>query len=275
MWSPRSFQRYVRTIRSSSRPAYIYTDAGAGYLKVANNPEGPHILACDWFGTQLARRFNISTFDVAMLNLEESDEIPLGDKTTAAAGLAFISRAEEGGTMGGSKTLESVENLEDIPRIVVFDTWVRNCDRFCPMYTAEGKPRINPDNIFFSVEGGSTGKFILKAIDHGHIFSCGKPLSTKLCHIENVREHKLYGLFPEFRKYVSIEQFDEIAKEFGKIDARLWDDLLEKLPTAWGITTEIRQSINQFLLDRAYFLEKNLHIIANAELHDGMLNFNL
>jgi hypothetical protein len=55
----------------------IQTDAGATYLKAINNPEGPHVLACDLFGTQLARRFGLRTFDVTVLEIGDLDEIPL------------------------------------------------------------------------------------------------------------------------------------------------------------------------------------------------------
>ena len=66
-WQPQTVLRYVRTVRSSSRTAFVQTDAGGAYLKAVNNPEGPHVLACDWFGTHLARRFGLPTFDVAVV----------------------------------------------------------------------------------------------------------------------------------------------------------------------------------------------------------------
>lgn len=274
MWSPTTFRRYVRTIESSSRPAYIDTDAGPAYLKAANNPEGPHILACDWFGTRLAQKFHLPTLEVAILPLTSLDEIPIGKGIIASPEPAFVSRAEQGATMGGSGTLEYVENLYDIPRIVVFDTWVRNCDRYCPTDTPNGKPRINVDNVFLSVEGATQGKFILKPIDHGHIFSCGKQLTPKLSNISNVQERKLYGLFPEFRKYVTIESLHAIVDELADIRPTLWEDLLHDLPDAWHITDEIRAAINSFLIDRAQFLSNNLREIAYNELHPGKIDFD-
>jgi hypothetical protein len=33
IWQPTTFLRYVRTVPSSSRTAFIQTDAGAAYLK--------------------------------------------------------------------------------------------------------------------------------------------------------------------------------------------------------------------------------------------------
>lgn len=142
VWQPTTFLRYVRTVASSSRTALIQTDTGAAYLKAINNPEGPHVLACDWFGTQLARRFGLRTFDVAVLEIGDLDEIPLNG-SLAQPGTAFVSRAEEGITMGGHRALSNVENIGDIPRLVVFDTWVRNCDRYAPNWKPDGNDAFN------------------------------------------------------------------------------------------------------------------------------------
>lgn len=80
------------------RTAEIMTDAGRSYIKAMGNPEGPHALACEYVGTQLARWFGLRTFDFALMNLEEIDEIPLDKGRLAMPGPAFVSRAEQGAT---------------------------------------------------------------------------------------------------------------------------------------------------------------------------------
>ena len=77
VWKPKTFIKYGETFSSSSLTARIVTDAGEAYLKAINNPEGIHILACDWIGTKLAEEFGLKTFDVAILNLTDLDEISL------------------------------------------------------------------------------------------------------------------------------------------------------------------------------------------------------
>jgi hypothetical protein len=272
-WPPESFHRFVQTIESSSRTAYIHTDAGPAYLKAINNPEGPHILACDWFGTELARRFGLPTFDVAILHLTDLDEIPIGDGVMAAPGPTFVSREEKGTTLGGTEALQEIVNPEDIPRLIVFDTWLRNCDRFGPEYGKEGQPRINPDNVFLSSDAQPLGKFILKAMDHGHIFTCGRPLTTRLGQIGNVKDRRLYGLFPEFREFVTVEAIDGVAAEFSTVTPALWADLLRSIPSEWEITEPVRKAIDTFLIDRAQFLRDNLHDIAHRALSPGQMNF--
>jgi HipA-like protein len=265
-WQPKQFRRYIETIHSSSLTAVIETDAGRGYLKAINNPQGVHVLACDWIGTKLARRLGLKTFDIAILELNDDDEIRLNDNLNAASGPTFITRAEEGQPMGGPTSLKQIDNVEDITKLIVFDTWVRNCDRYAPGMGKDNKPRMRLDNLFLSADGASEGKLLLKAIDHGHIFTCGKPLRPALANIEMTKEKKLYGCFPFFRSFVSIEQICQCAKELKENCPRLCKGLLDDLPDAWEVSSETRKAIDKFLLERAAFLTDNIKVIAQEEL---------
>ena len=260
-WQPTTFLRYIETIGSSSLTAIVQTDAGRAYLKAINNPQSPHVLACDWIGTKLAQRFGLRTFDVAILELEEGDEIPLDQNTFAEIGPAFIAREEKGEPSVSPSSLRHVQNLEDISKLIVFDTWVRNCDRYCP--ADENEPeRINRDNFFLSEEGAKSGKFILKAIDHGHIFTCGKSLRRNLADIANVKDKRLYGLLPDFSPHVTADQIVQVAVEkLKKVSADFWDDLIDSVPVKWQVSAETKEAISRFLLERARFLADNIEAI--------------
>jgi hypothetical protein len=264
----------VRTVASSSRTALIQTDAGLTYLKAINNPEGPHVLACDLVGTELARRFGLRTFDVDTLVLTDVDEIPL-DGATADEGPSFVSRSEDGITMGGHEALTDVDNLDNLNWIVAFDTWVRNCDRYGPGHGHGGGPRINLDNLFLSTEAAPDGKFILKAIDHGHIFTCGRPLSPRLADIDNVQDERIYGLFPSFLGHLTIEPMEGVLEIFRDVESRLWEDLLAQIPNEWEVSNEAKQAIDQFLLNRARYLSEHFREMFMKEMPEGILDFDL
>ncbi len=100
-WQPTTFRRFERALASSTFPAQIVTDTGRAYIKVINNPIGPHALVREWVGTSLARWFGLPTLDFAILELDEMDEIPLHDNRRAQSGPAFITRAVEGHPWGG------------------------------------------------------------------------------------------------------------------------------------------------------------------------------
>lgn len=271
-WKPTTFLRYVCTVQSSSRTALIETDAGAAYLKAINNPEGVHILACDWFGTHLARRFGLPTFDVAVLELMELDEIPINDML-AQNGSSFVSREEDGITMGGEKALENVTNHDILAKIIVFDTWTRNCDRYAPDYGKNGAPRINLDNLFLSSEGAEKGKFVLKPIDFGHIITCGRELTSRLADIANIRDERIYGFFPFFKSHVSREQIIQESETLKGVDSKMWRDLLQEIPDDWQVRNETKSAIDRFLKDRARFLAENFSRILPAEPKQAELDF--
>lgn len=184
---------------------------------------------------------------------------------------------DEGSRPYNAKNLatEMPDSIDDTARLIVFDTWVRNCDRYAPGLNREGEPRMNPDNLFLSAENAPKGKFILKAIDHGHIFTCGRPLTDKLANIDNTKDERLYGLFPFFRAYVTTEQLEEVAKELSRVRSDLWKDLLESIPDAWDVSAEARRAIDKFLLERARFLAGNLRVFAHRELQPDILDFGL
>jgi len=135
-WSPTTFLRFERSLSTSTRVAKVVTDAGDAYLKGLGNPEGPHALACEMVGTQLAHLFGLPTLDSAILQVNaDEDEIPLYGGGKVTSGSAYCTREEPGHAWGGdAEELKLLENPQDIVRLVVFDTWVRNRDRHHPDY---------------------------------------------------------------------------------------------------------------------------------------------
>lgn len=269
-WPPSSFVRYVESFRSSTLVARIVTDSGPAYLKAINNPQGPHVLVCDWIGTHLARRIGLQTFDVALLELTDGDEIPVGD-ALAQTGQSFVTRDEEGEPVGGETVLASIVNPEHIPLLIVFDTWVRNCDRYAPGMGQGGRARMRLDNLFLSSEDAPSGQFVLKAIDHGDILTCGRELTPRLAHIDFVRDEVLYGFFPIFSRYVTSEQIVATGEILQTARSEMWADILGSVPTGWQLPNETRDAINRFLLERARFLRDNLEHIVNNHMNQPHL----
>jgi len=196
-WRPTEIVRFVRSIPSSTGVAVVVTDVGEGYVKVIGNAEGEHVLACEWVATHLAQWLGLPTFDFCLIPVTEVDEIWLPDGKLAKPGPAFITRSEKGGDWGGTpRELKRLTNVSDISRLIVFDTWTRNCDRYCPP-----KKRCNRDNVFLSGEA-PPGKLLLRAMDHTHCFTCGGTLTRRISRIDTIRDSVVYGLFPEFHPFL-------------------------------------------------------------------------
>ncbi len=115
--------------------ARIVTDVGPAYIKAMGNRQGPHPLACELVGTQLAAWFGLPTFDFAIIRIDaDVDEIPFFRGGRAASGPAYVTRAVDGHPWGGEAAeLSTLITPQDVGRLVVFDTWIRNCDRHRPI----------------------------------------------------------------------------------------------------------------------------------------------
>ena len=136
-WRPTTFLRFEEALDTSMGTARIVTDAGRAYVKPMGNRQGPHQLACEWVATQMADWFGLPTFEYALLPVDaEVDEIPFFRGGVAASGPAFVTKAAAGHPWGGAEEeLRDLVNPGDVGRLVVFDTWVSNCDRHPPDLT--------------------------------------------------------------------------------------------------------------------------------------------
>jgi hypothetical protein len=237
----------------------VETDAGKGYIKPMGGPEGPHTLACEWVATHLAKRFGLSTFDFAIITVTDTDEIPFHNGGKAQVGPAFITRAESGESWSGEeKQLEKLINPQDISRLVVFDTWTLHCDRHSlPPEGKIGKPRINRNNVFLSEEAPQ-GHFLLKAMDHTHCFTCGHELSQQLRNIDKIKDSRVFGLFPEFRKYLDRTQVRQAVSDLPRVDRAEVVRIMQDIPKEWEVGVEALEALADLVVQRAAYVADTL-----------------
>lgn len=250
-WLPKIFLRFERAYDTSMGTARIVTDAGPAYIKAMGNRQGPHPLACEWIGTYLARWFGLPTFAFAIVTLDAEDTIPFSRGGTAEPGPAFVSKAVQGHPWGGdAEELEQLDNKGMISWLVVFDTWSRNCDRYPPDLSIR---RPNYDNVFLSEEGQDNRLRII-AMDHSHCLTCGRDLNARMSHIDQVRDERLYGLFPEFIPFLRQEEIEKALEKLKMVDRELILDSLEAIPEEWEVTQTARTAVVELLVRRASFV---------------------
>ena len=253
-WQPTEIRRFVRSVPSSTGVAIVITDAGEGYLKAIGNPEGEHTLACEWVATHLARLLGLPTFDFSLIKVTDIDEIRLPNGDIAKPGLAFITRSEKGETWGGkARELKRLVNMSDISRLVVFDTWTRNCDRYC----SPPKKRCNRGNVFLSREA-PPGKLLLRAMDHTHCFTCGGELTRRISAIDRVQESLVYGLFPEFRKFLKVDAVQAAADTLQIIPHDEVEGIVQSIPPDWQVSSQARAALKDFVIRRADYVAENI-----------------
>ncbi|HZZ29675.1 MAG TPA: HipA family kinase [Pirellulales bacterium] len=264
-WHATVIKRFNQSYPSSACTAQVVTDAGIGYLKALESPEGRHILACEFVGTCLAEWFHLPTFDHTVIEVDaEVIEIPFFDRNNkqvgkASNGPAFITRGEAGDSWSGkAEQLKKLANPHDISRLVVFDTWTLNCDRYCERPLGqEGKPRVNRNNVFLSEEAPS-GQFMLKAMDHTHCFTCGGELTTRLRRDDKIKEPRVFGLFPEFRQFLDQDAVQHAVPALQKFNQTVIQEITGRIPDKWEVSAAIRKALDDLVVGRAAFVAETI-----------------
>ena len=230
---------------------------GPAFIKVLNNPLGPHVLVRELVGTSLARWFGLPTFDFAILELDELDEIILHNNLRAVPGPAFVTRAVSGHPWGGDPDeLRLLDNPEAISRLVVFDTWTRNPDRYPSDLANRGPHR---DNVFLSGEGAQPGRFCLIAMDHTECFaSSSQDLSRQIATIERIRDEGVYGLFPEFVPFIQVPELHAAVSRLRELDDATLANIIEKIPQAWEVSVQGKRALREFILQRAQYIAETV-----------------
>lgn len=250
-WSPTRLVRVEESYDTSMGTTKIKTDATWAYLKALGNRQGPHPLAAELVGTRLARWFGLSVADFAILDLPAEACFGLPRNAITQPGPAFVSRHVDGATWGGSEAeLSSLINPSDITRLVVFDTWVRNCDRHPPDLT---KRRPNYANVYLASTERPTRARLL-AIDHSHCFDCGRDLSSHLADIERVRDDRTYGLFVAFAPFINAFELSWCASMLRELNTDEVRIIVESIPAAWDVAEPARSALCDLICRRAMFL---------------------
>lgn len=256
-WMPTRLMEVAWSADTSTGATEVTTDAGRAYIKPMGNRQGPHVLATDWVGTHLAKWFGLSTFEIAILVLDDDDVYDLPRGAKARPGPAFAAKAMAGDPWGRTgQQLELLVNPEDITRMVVFDTWTLNCDRH-HHDLAIRKP--NYDNVYLTSEGVEPGRRRLIAMDHGLCFiRSGEDLTPKLAHIDKVKVDRVFGLFPEFRDKLREDIIIQCVTRLREMDAATADAMIATVPAAWQVSTEARKAWSELICGRAEFVAANI-----------------
>jgi hypothetical protein len=254
-WNPNTITRAVQGYPTATRTVRVDTEHGEGFLKALGNPEGPHALACELVGSLAADWLGMKTFDFSLIEVTDPREVAFDGQSWAQPGPAFISRAEDMGlTWGGDPyTLSLISNKDDICRLVVLDTWLRNCDRHSP----DGR-RINRSNVFLIQRIQPQRTLELFAMDFTHAFTCGSTLDRRLGYIDQIQDVSIFGRFPEFNVHLSLDLVNACTARLQVFDMDTAESFVSLVPMAWQVDADTRSVWKKFLVDRAHFTAETI-----------------
>ncbi|MBA4207284.1 HipA family kinase [Pannonibacter phragmitetus] len=245
-WQPSEILRVARVLETSTKPVLVSTDVGLAIVKYLGNPAGNEALIGEIVGCSVARLLGLKTPDFAIMAIPAIDlpEYPL---VQVQAGLAFFSRWEEMATSlsPNSSLLEKLRRPEDIAKLVVLDTWLRNKDRFAGDEGA-AFDIVNYDNVLLKPDKRMVE---LLAIDHSHAL-VETTLDDELGK-DWVEEQVVYGRFSQFDKFLTRKMVGAALAAVERIDRVTLRRVCEDVPRAWGMTAALSERLFSCLDDRA------------------------
>lgn len=249
-WQPTIIRRVIEPLFSSTRVVKVATDAGIGFIKGLGNPQGNESLALELVGSELAVAAGLTVPPFAIIDVSEI-EIPMSNGGTVGFGPAFISKELRGQTSDGSDTFpKRMINRQDMALLVMFDTWVRNFDRCPPEDYYDPSPRR--DNLFFTPR---RRKFEMVAFDHTHCF-VEEDLAGGLAGTHFIEDDRVYGVFPEFRPYLTERLLRRAAAAVAQIDADVIEAIVGSVPHAWGPSAHVRERWVEQIFERGKRVEE-------------------
>ncbi|WP_092998398.1 HipA family kinase [Rhizobium sp. NFR07] len=221
------------------------------------NRAGLDALVAELLAGELAAKIGLRTPDFAIL---EIPKIETADPfISVEAGPAFFSRWEQAQSLSpNSKLLANLRHPSDVARLVVFDTWIRNKDRFAE--EANGGI-LNYDNILFNADKRKTQ---LLVIDHSHAFA-ETSLEAEI-NDEWATEQRVYGLFNEFVSIITRADLKSAIEDLCAITAGDINEICASPPPQWGFTAPLANRLANLLIARARLMRDWMPSAAFAQL---------
>jgi len=251
-WQPTKILRVIENIPTSARPVKVQTDGGIGFLKGLGNPAGSVALASELVCGELAVWLGLRVPEFCIIDVKGLRISIEGGAGEIGQGPAFLSREVRGTVADGSGTLlKKLVNPDAISRLVIFDTWVRNWDRYNP---EDQTPRSNLDNLLFSPV---KRRLELVVFDHSHCFSEAE-IDLSINSPELVEDPRVYGLFPCFAPYIKENVVRDALMQLRSADRGVIGPILASIPPQWDVPEPVRRAWTDMICERAAFLAPNL-----------------
>ncbi len=260
---PTTITREIQLFPSSCRPAKVATDVADGFIKGLGNPQGPSTLISELLAAELGTWFGLKIPPFAVVT-DCPIHIPMLQHRGHIEPPVFFSKAVDGTPRDGTDVfLRRLRRPGDVARLVVFDTWIRNNDRF-----VEGAE--NSDNLLYALSQ-ERGRYELVPIDHSHCFTDQEfEIDLPAAAASLTTDDRIYGRYPEFIPYITADAVDSALADLGQLDASFVHECVNALPAEWALPAALRQPLVDLICGRAAFVVGNLR----DGLVDPALPFN-
>lgn len=249
---PTEIQREIELFPSSTRPARVVTDAGEGFVKGIGNPQGESALVSELVAAELGTWFGLDIPPFSVITNCKID-LQMIDHGGVIQPPMFFSMAVDGSPRdGGDIFLSRLRKKGDVARLVIFDTWIRNFDR----YQIDSE---NSDNLLY-VKAAFGRQYNLVPIDHSHCFIDADEVDFPTSPALNTTTHdpNVYGNFPEFAPYIHRSDVLLALRQLATINRGSVEEIVNSVPQQWGLGMQAASSLVNFVCERAEFVVNSI-----------------
>jgi hypothetical protein len=220
---------------SATRPHLLGFDDGNRYVtKFRGNPEGDKVLASEYIASELIRELAFAGIPSKIVTVDAAFISNQPELTGLTAGLQFGSFHERDNQPFSPAAISRLTNRDDLPQVLVFDTYVVNGDR-------------HPGNILL-VEDPTRSSLAYRfaMIDHSHIFG------TPRWDSHSLRSFHGYSTVPiSALNYGHVgAKFDVFEPFLSRLEAlapSTIQSIIDGIPSEWGVPSTDRAALKDFL----------------------------
>lgn len=273
-WNPEEILLQLEAFDTSTGVARVSTRDGHAFLKTPCSDMGADALVRELVATIIGRAFGLPIPNWALFEIDRDEldiEIYTGAKRRYAKdGIGFGSQSV--GSMsrgvsvmewaGDDATLKQTTNLDIVSRLVVFDTWVRNWDRYSKW---NGHAHSNSQNLLIEMKATprkDKPETRLIPIDHTHSMHCPDlrlaALDESISDLDNIQDEMIFGLFPAFVSHIKQVYIEECCADLRYFSRAVIQDAISKIPSSWGVADKVKCNVETFLFERSRWLADNI-----------------
>ncbi len=233
--------KYIKKMETGGSNSHlIASKEGKFVVKSKQNRQGPKVLVNELVSVFLALNLLLPCPKATLVNVSpEFIEANQAVLSTFSPGLHFGSEyhgSDESKVTStfDSQTIKQAHNFNELADIMAFDVWTANTDRTLSNL-------ISYENQILM-------------IDHGHSFTGPDWTAPSL----RASVNNSYGWQQPLKEFVNRDLLNEQIKRIKSLDPAIIQAAIDEEPDEWGLTSDDKNSLLEFLIHRQTAIEELL-----------------
>ena len=83
-------------------------------------------------------------------------------------------------------------------------------------------------------------------------------MTRRVARIENYRDEAIYGLFPEFEKWMNRKVVAQCCDRLSKMNETIAQSMVGSLHQRWNVSSAVKAALTKFIVQRASFVSETI-----------------